>query len=317
MTSKSTSTINQLPDSHAEISGEIPHEHFATYRARALKQLNQEVKLDGFRPGHIPEEALVAKLGEERILLTMAEFALQEAYPEMLREHALDAIGRPEITITKLAAGNPLGFKIKTALNPEFTLADYAKIAREISTEVVEKVEVTEKEIEEVITEVNKEKPREITPDMREKIKANLILEKERRNRDKKRLRIIDEIIKQTEISLPAVLIETELDKMVGEMKQQIEQMGLKFADYLKHIKKEEQALRDDWKEEAEKRLKTGLILTKIAKQEKLEADETEVEKEVKHLQEHYKDAPEQNLRRYITDLLLIEAVWRFLENQA
>ena len=317
MTSKFTSTINQLPDSHAEISGEIPHERFATYRARALKQVNQEVKLDGFRPGHIPEEALVAKLGEERILLTMAEFALQEAYPEMLREHALDAIGRPEITITKLAAGNPLGFKIKTALNPEFSLPNYQEIAKETNAEPAEKIEVTEKEIEEVITEVNKEKPREITPDLREKIKANLALEKERRNREKKRLKIIDAIIAKTEISLPPVLLETELDKMMDEMKHQIEQMGLKFADYLKHLKKEEQDLRDGWKSDAEKRLKTGLILTKIAKVEKLEADQTEVEKEVKHLQEHYKDAPEANLRRYITDLLLVEAVWRFLENQA
>lgn len=237
-------TINRLPDSQAEISGEIAAERFAAFRQRALKQLNSETRLDGFRAGHIPENILVSRLGEEKILRQMAEFALQETYPELLREHQLDAIGRPEITLTKLAAGNPLGFKIKTAVSPEFELGQYQTIAAKVNAEPPEKAG----------------------------------------GRDQKRWKIIEAIISQTTITLPAILVETELNNMLGEMKWQIGQAGLEFEDYLKHLKREEKDLRDVWRGEAEKRLKTGLILTKIAKKEKLEAS--------------------------------VEAVWRFLENQ-
>lgn len=310
-------SINKLPESVVELVGELATERFQGFRPAALKQLNQEVKIDGFRTGLIPENILVSHLGEERILLTMAEFALQEVYPEILKENGVDAIGRPEISLTKLAKDNPLGFKIKTAVSPEFTLGDYRQIAKKINQKPTENPEVTEQEVEEVITEINKDKTREITPELREKIKENLKLEKNRKNRDKKRLEIVEEIIKQTEIVLPKVLVEAELEKMLDEMKHQIEQMGLKFADYLKHIKKTENDLKVDWQSEAEKRLKTGLILTRIAKTEKLEAPAEEVEKETKHLLEHYKDVPEDRARHYMRDILLVETVWRFLENQA
>ena len=53
--------------------------------------------------------------------------------PKNCGREKLDVIGRPEITITKIAKGNPLGFKIKTALAPKLTLPDYRTIAREIN----------------------------------------------------------------------------------------------------------------------------------------------------------------------------------------
>ena len=56
--------------------------------------------------------------------------ALSEYYPKILEENKIDAISRPEISITKLARKNPLGFKIKTATMPEMKLPDYKQIAK-------------------------------------------------------------------------------------------------------------------------------------------------------------------------------------------
>lgn len=300
--------VNNLPASEVELEGEIPTERFTAFRLAALKQLNDETKLDGFRTGHIPEKVLAEKLGEERILLVMAELALQKIYPEILQENKIDAIGRPTITLTKLATGNPLGFKIKTAVKPSFTLSNYKKIAKEICSQPLEEIQISDKEIEELA----KAHPNET----KENLSANLKQFKERQAREKKRLKIAEGIIADTTIELPKVLVETELDKMAEEMKAQISQMGLKFEDYLKHIKKEVSDLKKDWHNEAEKRLKIGLVLAEIAKEEKLAPELAEVEKEIKHLQEHYKDAPEERLRHYVNEVLLVETVWKFLENQ-
>lgn len=300
--------VNNLPASEVELEGEVPTERFTAFRLAALKQLNDETKLDGFRTGHIPEKVLAEKLGEERILLVMAELALQKIYPEILRENKIDAIGRPTITLTKLTTGNPLGFKIKTAVKPSFTLSNYKKIAKEICSQPLEEIQISDKEIEELA----KAHPNET----KENLGANLKQFKERQAREKKRLKIAEGIIADTTIELPKVLVETELDKMAEEMKAQISQMGLKFEDYLKHIKKEVSDLKKDWHNEAEKRLKIGLVLAEIAKEEKLAPELAEVEKEIKHLQEHYKDAPEERLRHYVNEVLLVETVWKFLENQ-
>ncbi|MCC6290998.1 hypothetical protein IT398_02950 [Candidatus Nomurabacteria bacterium] len=300
--------VNNLPESEIDLEGEIPTERFTAFRLVALKQLNNETKLDGFRTGHIPEKVLTEKLGEEKILLVMAELALQKIYPEILRDKKIDAIGRPAITLTKLAPGNPLGFKIKTAIKPSFTLPDYKKIAKEVNSQPTEEIKIEDKEIE----EMTKTHPSET----REKLETSLKQFKERQAREKRRLKIAEGIITDTTINLPKVLIETELDKMAEEMKAQISQMGLKFEDYLKHIKKEISDLKKDWNNEAQKRLKIGLVLAEIAKEEKLTPETAEVEKEVKHLQEHYKDTPEERLRHYVNEVLLVETVWKFLENQ-
>lgn len=307
--------ITKLENSEVELTGEVAAEKFESFRTKALAKLNQEVKIDGFRPGHVPADILASKLGEEKILLEMAELALQAVYPEILAENKVDALGRPAITLTKIAKGNPLGFTIKTAIRPEFALPDYAKLAKP-ETEVLP--EITEKEIDDVVENIKKsqEKPAEITAEQRGIIKQNLKLERERRAREKTRLKIMDNLLEQAQITLPKILIESELDKMTHEMKHQIEQMGLKFEDYLKHIKKEEKDLRTDWQSEAEKRLKTGLLIAEIAKQAKLEPKMEEVEREVKHLQEHYKDVPVENLRHYVNETLLVEMVWKLLEGE-
>jgi len=312
--------ITKLPNAEVEIVGELGVAEFLAYRGRALRSLNQEVKVDGFRPGQVPEQVLVSKIGEEKILIEMAELALQETYPKIIAENKIDALGRPEITLTKLAKDNPLGFKIKTAIHPEITLPEVKKIAKRIITNQNEsaiEIVIADKEVDEVLAELEKNKADLSKIDNpKEKIKANLKLEKAAKQKDKRRLEIAAAIVRETKLEVPNILIESEADKMLGEMRGQIEQMGLKFEEYLKQLKKEEKDLRAEWRGDAEERVRTALVLAKIAEVEKIGAPEAEVEKEVKHLKEHYKDANENQLRAYVGNMLINEYVFRFLEEQ-
>lgn len=120
--------IKLLPGSEVEITGEIPAEDFEHERQHAVIHLSEDIKIDGFRPGKAPEKVIIDKIGERNILDKMAILVLQREYPKIIEEKKIKAIGRPEITITKLAANNPLGFKIKTYVMPEVELPDYKKI---------------------------------------------------------------------------------------------------------------------------------------------------------------------------------------------
>lgn len=328
--------ITKLENSEVEIEGELPSADFNKFRPAALEALNKEMKIDGFRTGHIPENILVSHLGEERVLLEMAERAIAEHYPSLVKENKIDALGRPEITLTKLAKDNPLGFKIKTAVHPEFTLPDYKKIATEVNTAPTDPIEVGDKEIDEVIEEVRKARTNPETKEMPElndefakslgnfetvealknKIKENLQHEKEHKARDKKRVSLMDKLAEATEIKIPNVLIESELEKMVAELRGQIDQMRLKFEDYLAHIKKTEEELKEGWRGDAEKRVKTSLILGKIAEQEKITPSEDEINKEVAHLKQHYPEANDLRLKMYVVGVLINDKTLEFLEKQ-
>jgi trigger factor len=148
--------INSLPDREVEIIGEITAEKMSLMREKALKKFKEELEVDGFRKGNAPDSIVAQKVGEMRLLEEAAEIALSEEYPQILDEHNIDAIGRPEISLTKLGVGSPLEFKAKTALMPEIKLSDYKKSAgMENSKESNNSlVTVTDKEIDDVIKNI-------------------------------------------------------------------------------------------------------------------------------------------------------------------
>jgi FKBP-type peptidyl-prolyl cis-trans isomerase (trigger factor) len=117
------------------------------------------LEIDGFRKGKVPENILLSKIPEAQILGEMAEMALSENYPKILEENKIDAIARPEISITKLARNNPLEFKIKTSVMPTIELPDYKQIAKKTTSEITgeeKNLEVTEKEMEDTIMDIRK-----------------------------------------------------------------------------------------------------------------------------------------------------------------
>ena len=106
--------VSKLPKSEVEIEGELEAPLFESYFTKALKKLSEHLKVDGFRKGKIPESVILSKIPEMSILEEMAEMALAENYPKIIEDEKIDAISRPEISLTKLARNNPLGFKINS-----------------------------------------------------------------------------------------------------------------------------------------------------------------------------------------------------------
>lgn len=334
-----TKNIKKLDNSEIEIEGEIKSEHLKSYRDKALEEMRKNAELPGFRKGHVPESVLIGKVGELSILEDGAYEAIRETLPHLLSEHEYDFIGVPEVTITKIAHNEPLGFKIKIAVMPEVELADYKKIAKVENSKETLKIEVGEKEVEEAISQIQKSvahnhDKKENSPlpelndelvkklgdfkdvaDFRIKLKDIIIKEKENKAREKKRLEIVEKVISDSKMSLPKIMIENELNKMEAQFKDDIERMGMKVDDYLKHLKKNFEDMRKEWSPDAEKRAKLQIVLNRIAVSEKIEADKEQVEKETSHLLEHHKDANPAKAKEYMEMVMTNQKVFEFLEN--
>ena len=150
-------TIEAEEKSQVKITGEVPFAVLEEHRSAAIKALGKNVKIDGFREGKVPEAMLVEKIGAMAILTEMSERALAKAYPEALKYHKIDAIGHPQIQITKIAPDNPLGFTATVAVVPEITLPDYKTLAK-TTNEAKDSAEVTDADVEKQIEEILKQK---------------------------------------------------------------------------------------------------------------------------------------------------------------
>lgn len=150
-------TITKEAGSQIKITGEIPFIELQKQRTKAIEHIGKDMDIAGFRKGNIPERMIVAQVGEMAVLSEMAERALALAYPLALKEHKIDAIGYPQITLTKIAEGNPLGFTAVVAVLPLVTLPDFKKIASdENKNKALE--EVTEAEVEQQIKDILRQK---------------------------------------------------------------------------------------------------------------------------------------------------------------
>ena len=153
---------NDLPKGEVEFKVTLPTEEFETYRGKALASIQQSVEIDGFRKGKAPEDAIVKKYGDMIILEEMANNALRDAYIKAIDEHKIMPVSEPRVTITKIAKGNPLELTLSVAVMPEVKLPEYKKLAKE-AVKADEKVEVTDKDIEDVLEELRKGRATEHT----------------------------------------------------------------------------------------------------------------------------------------------------------
>lgn len=333
-----------------EIEGVMPADTFEAFRAEAIKKIGKDFEMPGFRKGHVPHDVLIKNIPASAVLEEMAEIAISQHYPLMLDTEKIDAIGRPEITITKLAPENPLEFKITTAVLPEIKLPDYKTIAKE-KNKAKKLGDVTEEDLEKALLDIRKMRAHqklhddgipheehveikdeglpELTDefvqtigdfktiaDFREKIKENLGLEKEREAKDKNRISIIEDIVKETKVEVPDILMQSELEKMMSRFEDDISKMGFKFEDYLKQLKKTREDIEKEWAPDATKRASWELIVDSIARAENITPEEKDVEAELANLLAHYQDADPLRARIYVQNVLLNEKVFQFLESQ-
>lgn len=342
-THKPNITTRELPDARVEIHGTLSWEAFSTYEKKAFDRLAQHLELDGFRKGNVPEAIAKKHLGDELVLADMAELAIGELYPEILKDHKINAIGHPTLSLTKLARDNELGFTLTTSVLPQFALPDYKKIAKQ--TAPVQEATVSEEEVDKVLEdlrqirayghvhdstehdhghteplpEINDEFAKSFgnfatVAELREKIKENVLKEKTQGEKDKRRIAIMDSIIEKVDIAVPAILIDSEQEKMLAQVQAEVERSGMKFDEYLTHIKKTRDEVKVEYKTEAERRARFQLVLNAIAKDAQIVPSDEEIESEVQKLMQMYPGADKARTVAYADMMLTNDKVLSLLE---
>jgi len=122
----------------------------------------------------------------------------------------------------------------------------------------------------------------------KEDIKATLKAKKEKAAKNEKEGAVIEKIIENATMEIPDAMIETQKEQMVNEFAQQISYQGLSMEQYFQFTGMTREKFLESTTPEAERRIKSRLVLEAVAKAENIEVSEDELTKELEKMAEMY-----------------------------
>ncbi len=385
--------VEKTKDNEAKLIIEVPAEDFDKAIDEAYEKNKDRFKVDGFRKGKVPREMIEKVYGVGVFYDDAANAVIPEAYAEAAKESGLEIVARPEIQVTKIAAGNPMEFEAIVTLKPEVKLGKYKgvkveKVEAEVTDEDVEKrleqdkeqnarlVAADDKEIEEgdqaiidfegfvddkpfeggkgedyplVIgshsfidtfedqlvgkkvgdevdvnvtfpeqyqaaelagkpalfkvkikeikvkeyPEIDDEFAQEVSEfdtldEYKEDIKKKLQEAKENEAKRETESRIIEAIIKDSEMDIPEKMIDTACDQMVEEFARNMQMQGIAFEQYLQMTGSTLEQMKEQVRPQAEARVQSSLVLEAIVEAENIEAKDADVDDEILKMSEQY-----------------------------
>ena len=111
--------------------------------------------------------------------------------------------------------------------------------------------------------------------------------------------KVIDAVVENTKIDIPAAMIETSVENSVRDFATQLSYQGLDFKQYMQYTGVTIDFLKDQFRPDAEKKVKTSLVLEKISKVENIEVTDEEVDDVLKMYAEQSKMSLE-DVKKYI-----------------
>src|SRR3989344_1036214 len=157
--------LKNLPESEVELSGEVPFAVVAPYQKRALTHIAEHLEVAGFRPGKVPADMALKKVGEVAVLEEAVELFVKDFFPELILARRLDAVGRPDIRVTKLAPENPVGLLVRATVYPELKVnAGWKTLHTQVVLEP--SLPATEEEVQKTLEDLQKSRAsQEPTPE--------------------------------------------------------------------------------------------------------------------------------------------------------
>lgn len=133
---------NKLEKSMMEVKVTFTTEEWKKAQEKALDKLAKNVKMDGFRKGHVPKQMIKARLGKGAILEEATDMILQQNYSGILLDNDIHPVGQPEVKIDEISE-EVLKLTVTAPVAPEVKLGQYKGLEVKKT-----QVKVTKKEIE-------------------------------------------------------------------------------------------------------------------------------------------------------------------------
>ena len=129
--------VEELSPTRVRLSVEVSFEELKPSLDKAYKEVAQQARIPGFRPGKVPPRIIDMRIGRGAVLTEAVNDALPEFYSKAVQEAEVFALGQPEVEITQLDDGKELTFTAEFEVRPKFELPDFATLAVTVDNTVV------------------------------------------------------------------------------------------------------------------------------------------------------------------------------------
>lgn len=240
-TKTTPSTIKKEADGTIELSITLPADMIAKTWEEVVEHMVQSATLPGFRTGKAPRKMVEEKLDKEKIREEVLKKILPEAYIAAVKEHKINPIINPKIHVEKLEDGKDWQFHAITCEIPDVSLNDYKEAVRKLTAK--SKIIIP-----------GKEQPAPSLDD------------------------IIKIMIESVSVTVPSILVEGEVERLLSQLLGEIKSLGLSLDQYLASTQRTVDQLREEYKKKAENDIKFEFALQKIAEEEKITVDQKEID---------------------------------------
>lgn len=229
------------PDGTIEITVIVPWTEAKKAQDAIEKELIKQVKIAGFRPGQAPENVAKARLNPELVKEEVLKKVVGDAYNEALKKHNLNPLITPHIHIEVFSEGTDIIFTAETCEEPVIELGSYKEEVKKLTA-----------------------KSKIIVPG-KEETKVSLD-------------EILDTALKTAKVTVPGVLVENEISRLLTQLLEELKKLGLTLDQYLASRNLDPEKLREEYKAKAEQDLKLEFFLRKVADEEKITVEKEDID---------------------------------------
>lgn len=249
--SKISSVIARQDDGTVQVTMTIPKELVQKKREEALNHIIETLEVSGFRKGKVPQDIALKHIDTEKLYEHTLQHLLPEAYADAIEEHKIEPILAPRFELLSIKEDLDWQIRAITCEIPKVNLGDYRQ------------------EITSVLRAGKIWVPGKDNPSAGSGSKT----------REEKEQEVIKTLIEKTEVKIPKLLIEEEVNHRLSRLLEQIQKLGLTIEQYLASTGKTVDQIREDYARQAEEAIKLELLLTEIAKEQETAVSDEEIDK--------------------------------------
>lgn len=238
------SVLAKLQDGTITLTITIPAETVKKAREEVLAHATEEAELPGFRKGKAPQNMVEEKLDPLKVQEDVLRHLLPKAYSDAVLEHKLRPIINPKIQITKFDTDKDVEFVATTCEMPEIQLGEYKKAVKDVTAKA--KIALPGKEEKQV-------------------------------NFDE----VIQAILTSATVTVPTILVESEVDRLLSQLLDEVKTLGLTLDQYLSSTHKTVETVKKEYETRATQDISVEFVLQKIAEEEKIAVSEKEIEEAI------------------------------------
>ncbi len=116
--------VENLSPTRVKLTIEVPFEELKANLDKAYREVARQIRVPGFRPGHVPPRVIDVRIGRGVVLEQAVNDAVPELYSRAVAEHDVVPISQPEVEVTRLDDGKELAFTAEVDVRPSFDLPD-------------------------------------------------------------------------------------------------------------------------------------------------------------------------------------------------